>query len=389
MNPTTDRNSSATAAPAEGRDWDPAAALKRLAGDDIDGFTARLYRAAEAYARAPAGHLSFEEMQGVVAGDPELITKHAEHLEACGYCAGLRATHTPSEEEKHAYSELVKRYERPSPKGTPERPAPRPVEPARLRWGSPLPAWGAALAAAAVVGGLGLSFFAGSAFQRAQTPEPTFIAYDHVYPAPPPNVADMKPDWAGVRQNCTEQSGQKQGCDLLAAAAELQVANGTKKSQAAAPVVVAALQSSGVSPSVVGHVKSALDTHTATDVHVRDLAKKDIETTLAAAQNDPAVYLQLAKLRFQTGDSVHGFESLSQYVASDNAAAGKALQIGFVEPVRVADQHRRTYEVIPQSQTTYPGASPAPTAEPAQAVAAPAAEAAMSAAASSENGRHP
>jgi hypothetical protein len=62
----------AATTPSEGRDWDPEAALRRLADGDVTELTARLYRAAEVYAQAPEGHLSFEEMQAVVAGDARL-----------------------------------------------------------------------------------------------------------------------------------------------------------------------------------------------------------------------------------------------------------------------------------------------------------------------------
>jgi hypothetical protein len=48
------------------RDWDPAAALARVAGDDVAGFTERLHRIAESYARSPEAHLSFDERLAVV-----------------------------------------------------------------------------------------------------------------------------------------------------------------------------------------------------------------------------------------------------------------------------------------------------------------------------------
>lgn len=75
MPPVTDRTFEPTAPPPQ--DWDPISALTQLAGGDGEGFTERLHRAAEIYARAPEGHLSFDEMESVIAGDSVQLQRHA------------------------------------------------------------------------------------------------------------------------------------------------------------------------------------------------------------------------------------------------------------------------------------------------------------------------
>jgi hypothetical protein len=66
------------------------------------------------------------------------------------------------------------------------------------------------------------------------------------------------------------------------------------------------------------------------------------------------VYLQVAKLRFVAGEPDLGYESLSQYVASDSPKAGTALQVALVDPIR---------GIKPTSMQTQPAAAvPAATA---------------------------
>src|SRR5450631_712495 len=71
------------------RDWDPSAALARVANGNVVGFTARLHAAAEAYARFPPDHLTFEEIQQVISGKSQPVAATNAHLEACEFCSGL------------------------------------------------------------------------------------------------------------------------------------------------------------------------------------------------------------------------------------------------------------------------------------------------------------
>jgi hypothetical protein len=215
-----------------------------------------------------------------------------------------------------------------------------PKEAMRPFWGA-FPTW----AAAASVGvALALGFMSGFYTRTPTSTSETEIAGDHSIWV---EVPDVRTDWKNVTASCTLQSGQRQSCDLLASAAQLQLASVRNTSQQAAPVVVAALRSSGVSPSVVTHVEGALDTRPAPSTKTHEELKA-LEASLNTAQVNPTLYLELAKLRFANGDTLKGYESLTSYVATDNAAAGKALRLGFVEPIKTVNARRpRTFELTP------------------------------------------
>jgi hypothetical protein len=364
MNPTPENLEAAT--PPTGQDWDPAAALTRLAGHDVAGFTARLHRAAEAYARSGTSHLSFEEMQDVVRGDPSALTRHADHLATCEFCAGLRETLNTPDAAKRAFAELVERYER--PQAEPDEPVrPRPA-PQPSRGGGSwrlLPHWG--LAATAAVGGIALGTLGTLNLQQRVRKDPIIELPQIVreQPAAPQN----KPDWTDVRDNCTEQSGHPQSCNLLADAARLQ-ADG--KPQSAQPLVVKALTQSGVNPGVVAHVDRTLDTPPAADPSARAQAASEAQVALAKVGKSDDAWLQVAKSEFAAGHPVAGYESLAAYVATANASAGKALQVGFVEPMKGVTQYR------PGEWDRAGVASPAAASASADASAAVAAAAAAS-----------
>lgn len=324
------------------RDWDPDAALRRLAGGDTESLKARLRQAAQAYAQAPREHLSFEAMQDVVAGDPRALDKYSQHLDVCEYCAGLREAMSPTPAGERAFGELVQNYERPPHVPTQPKAVRRPFFGGLSEW--------AAMAAGVAL--LGFTFMMGSyqgrhAVRGGAVPVLTQQAPVHE-DVVRIQVPDIQTDWKNVSAGCTQQSGQKQGCDLLASAAQLQLASLHGASQPAVPIVVAALERSGVSAPVVTHVEGVLATPPppSADTHGRLQA---LEDSLTARPKDPALYLELARLRFANGEPVKGFESLSSYVSADNPAAGKALLLGFVEPLKTAQAHRpRTYDLTPE-----------------------------------------
>ena len=333
------------------RDWDPEAAFARLADGDVEGLTARLHQAAEVYARSPAGHLSFEEMQRVVAADPVQLERHAGHLEICEYCAGLRETLTNPEADRRAFAEVVGVYERPAVDPGLETGRTEPVRrPRRTRWRwlepladllPTLPAWTRPVAAAAgivvLVAAIPGAYVGGLAHQR-HTDESVLLASRLEEPAPrlAALIGEPKPDWDRIREDCTRQSGEKESCGYFAEAARLEIAHDPDKTDAIAPIVVAGLRSSGVSPAVIEHVQSALDTRPAEDAVARVRGYLALKAALASRNKDADAHLKVARLRFETGSPVQGYESLVYYVSADNAAAGKALTAGFVEPVQLA-----------------------------------------------------
>ena len=236
------------------------------------------------------------------------------------------------------------------------------------KW-TPLPAWSGALAAAAGLGVLALSFIAGSAFQNARGARPPALSASSTDPL----LTHTDPiafgqNWTDIRRNCTRLSAQRETCDLLASAAELQLATGPKKSPATGPVVIAALQKSPVSAPVITHVQGALETHVASDPQVRERVLQDLRAFMAAREKDPAstpdTWLTVAKLQFKAGESVQGFESLVRYVASDNTAAAQALKVGFVDPIRITAGHQPEIERAPGAQ---PSGMPSGSASPPQA----------------------
>jgi hypothetical protein len=144
-------------------------------------------------------------MQAVVTGDSRLLERHAQHLQACEYCAGLRETLATPEVAQRAFCGLIEGYERLQEESTLERaPRIRKPEPSRV---SGFPTW-RPLAAALGVGAL--AFFAGYFYQTLRTLKPVAVAYDH---SSPPKIVvevpDVKTNWQGVRENCAQQSGQK------------------------------------------------------------------------------------------------------------------------------------------------------------------------------------
>lgn len=158
------------------------------------------------------------------------------------------------------------------------------------------------------------------------------------------NAVALEHNWTDIRRDCAQQSAQRETCDLLASAAELQLAYGENKSRAAGPVVLAALQRAPVSEPVIIHVKGALDTRPATDPKIRERLRQEIQALLAGHVKDrappPETWITAAKLQFQAGESVAGFESLVHYVATDNTDTARALKVGFVDPIKVADRQQ-------------------------------------------------
>jgi hypothetical protein len=325
--------------------WDPNVAYKRLADGNEEALSQRLYLAAERYSRAPPGHLSLTEMRQVIAGDGAAFSKHQGHLTACEYCAGLKDTLTPSAEEREAFESLVRSHKRPIHSSR-EPVVALPSAKNRARWVFPF--LGGAIAASTA---LSLYWYRDSDRISATRPAMTCASGDttctsglHIMKSSRSwknALADTNENWAAVSQNCTAKTGDKQPCELLAAGAQLQAANGAEKSTPAAKVVLAALQGYSFSPAVEDRIMDALHTDEASNEAERrqleqQLQKLIVQTRLSgsAASKDEAAYAQLAKLHFETGDSFRGYESLSHYVALNSPAAGKALMFGLVEPLK-------------------------------------------------------
>jgi hypothetical protein len=288
-------------------------------------------------------------MQRVIAGDEADLAKHQEHLSLCDYCAGLKATLTPSPEEREAFESLVSSHERPI--NSPREQAALPIAKKRTRWVFPF--LGGALAASIA---LGVYWYRdsnrGSATQLAMTcasGDSTCASGLDLMKSSQSwknALADNNENWTAVSQNCTAKTGDKEPCELLAAGAQLQAANGAEKSAPATKVVLAALQGYDFSPAVEERIKDALHTGEASNESQRRRLERQLQILIvqtgASAGSDSkneSAYAELAKLHFETGDSIRGYESLSHYVALNSPAAGKALTLGLVEPLKV---HERT-----------------------------------------------
>ena len=320
------------------RDWDPNAALARVARGDVAGFTARLHAAAEAYARFPPDHLTFEEIQQVIGGDSHALAAHSEHLEACEFCSGLRETLATPDAAKQAFADLVKNYER-SPQA--EIPAERePIrsvnKPGRRSFPRAHSRWQWVGVAAALVIGVGLGSYGTLNFERGK-----MLAGLQLEDLPIRTssfIVKPQANWEMVRASCARQTGREQSCDLFADAAQLQIDG---KTQTARPVVVDALKKSGASSNVVSHVDRTLATPADPDPQARERAVNEARIVLAKIDgSNPDQLLQAAKLQFEGGQPVAGYEFLKAYVSADNASAGEALQIAFVGPVTLVHHQR-------------------------------------------------
>ena len=132
-----------------------------------------------------------------------------------------------------------------------------------------------------------------------------------------------------------------------------------------------ALKKSGASSSVVSHVDRTLAIPSDPDPLARERAVSEARAVVAKIDaSNPDQLLQVAKLQFQGGRPVVGYEYLNAYVSADNASAGKALQIAFVEPVTLF-HHKNTGSI-----ESPPAASAAASNDQALAAAAAAATAA-------------
>jgi hypothetical protein len=252
----------------------------------------------------------------------------------------LRETLVPTPAAQRAFLTLMESYERQTVED--ERAAARKSTSGKIApWLTGLPTWGGTLAATAAIGVVALSFVLGSVYQNDHDSRLDDLgksaSQSLIFGAGP--VARER-NWTDIRRDCAQQSSQRETCDLLASAAELQLAYGENESRAAGPVVVAALQKALVSQPIIIHVKGALDTHPATDPKTRELALQELQALLAEQVKDrsppPDTWATAAKLQFQAGESVAGFESLVHYVATDNTDTARALKVGFVDPIKVA-----------------------------------------------------
>jgi hypothetical protein len=335
---------------AAGPDWDPAAALARVAGPDVQRFTERVHAAAAAYARSPDSHLTFEEVQAVANHDAAARSEHSAHLVACEFCRGLLDTLATPDTARQEFADFVRDNE-PASGSTSVSREPEAARsngifgwPLRRRGdqGSGLNLWGLALAAALVVG-IGLGSVGTVKYQNAMTSVPKETPPIQITASK--LVVEPSPDWTSVRDTCAQQTGQSQPCALFADAARLQVEG---KAQTARPVVVDALKKSGVSSTVVAHVDRTLETTPAADPAARERATSEARAVLTANEKpSPDTLLQAAKLQFEGGQPVLGYDSLRQYVAVDNPKAGRALELGFVQPVAVVRALGRHASVEP------------------------------------------
>jgi hypothetical protein len=326
------------------RDFDPRAALARVTGGDSTAFTSHLHRVAEAYARAPADHLSFQEMQAIVRGDPEALTEHAGHLANCAFCADLRETIAMPDTNREVLRDLIERYERPESSAEetpsehlPARPRGIPTWRVRQPAKSGIAEWGFALAATLVLG-VGAGILGTRHYDRAFADPTTAFLGDSGFSTWKFAVAPGS-DWSHVRESCKAETHEAQSCDLLVDAAQLQARG---KSQSAQPLLVSALRKSGVTQAVVTNVDGALETRPAKDANERAQAVNQARAVRAKTKTEsptPDDWLQIAKLNFTAGQPLEGFESLTSYVASDDAAAANALRVGFVEPVTMLAYH--------------------------------------------------
>jgi hypothetical protein len=312
------------------QDWDPEAALARVAHGDVAALAGRLHTAAEAYAGFPESHLTFEEIQQVTSGDTQALATHTEHLDACEFCSGLRETLATPEAAKQAFAELVKGYERSPEKRTlAERKSIRSDDKSTWQPRRGHLAWQGFGLAAVLVIGIGLGSYYTDYTVRAKMNEGLDLAELPISSSK--FIVKPTAHWDTVRASCARQTGQQQSCDLFADAAQLQIDG---KTQTARPVVVDALKKSGASSAVLSHVDRTLATPTDPDPSARERAVNEARVVLAKGNgSNPDQLLQLAKLQFEGGQPVAGYEYLKAYVAADNPNAGQALQIAFVEPV--------------------------------------------------------
>jgi len=92
---------------------------------------------------------------------------------------------------------------------------------------------------------------------------------------------------------------------------------------------------------VDAHVDRTLATPTDPDPSARERAVNEARAVLAKSdRSNPDQLLQVAKLQFEGGQLVVGYETLKAYVSTDNANAGEALQIAFVGPVSFVHHQR-------------------------------------------------
>jgi hypothetical protein len=149
-------------------------------------------------------------------------------------------------------------------------------------------------------------------------------------------------DWNKATVNCEAQSQNDASCNLLTAAAKL-----TSDGQAhlARPVFVSALQKAGVQDAVVEKIDATLAALPKTE-GAKTSEGNSNSTPDASGQVVSEPILTSAKIDFAAGRPVQGYEHVASYVAevADRPDVARAVQAGFIAPVREAEQHRMTSE---------------------------------------------
>jgi hypothetical protein len=150
-------------------------------------------------------------------------------------------------------------------------------------------------------------------------------------------------DWNQATANCEAQSKNDASCNLFTAAAKL-----TSDGQAhlARPVFVSALQKAGVQDAAVEKIDATLAALPKTQG-----AKAPEGNSNPAADGRGEIaserMLSSAKIDFAAGRPVQGYEHVASYVAevADRPDVARAVQAGFIAPVREAEQHRMLSEI--------------------------------------------
>ena len=145
-------------------------------------------------------------------------------------------------------------------------------------------------------------------------------------------------DWNHAAMACKEDSNQPKSCDLFVAAAAL-TASG--KPGIARPVVVSALREAGVEDAALADIDAVLPTRVIMThaVYSASLPNQKISGENIDAAHAPAL-LAAAKIEFASGNTVLGYQHVGSYVGRvlPHSGAERALQIGFIEPVRQAEE---------------------------------------------------
>jgi hypothetical protein len=332
--------------PGEPRAWDVDAALVRVAGANPQGFKERLRELALAYRAEEDQHLSFDEVQALATASARdtLSGKQAAHVQGCAFCRNLIDTLVGSNEERDAFLRLVGQHERraeplldvplqlPAMQGVQAATAARPSH-AGLRWGRDF----------LVAAGLAAVAFGGFAFRGFVAPFGNGLLTAHVTkPGSLSSASVSGVDWNKATANCEAQSQNDASCNLFTAAAKL-----TSDGQAhlARPVFVSALQKAGVQDAVVEKIDATLAALPKSQ-GTKTPEGNSNPTADANGQVASEPTLTSAKIDFAAGRPVQGYEHVAAYVAdvAERPDVARAVQAGFIAPVREAEQHRMTPE---------------------------------------------